>query len=162
MSNSSLQKRFIADEMVGKLARWLRTLGFDTLYFRSIEDRDLIDMALKEKRTILTRDTHLIERILVKDYVLIVNDDPDNQLQELRDQPWFNPRAEAFFSRCLECNTPLEDIAKEDVKSRVWPYTYQTHEHFMICPECDKIYWEGNHVKAMQEKLKKLGIYDKD
>jgi hypothetical protein len=159
MSNSSLQKKFIADEMVGKLARLMRMLGYNTLYFRQITDSDLIDMALKEKRTILTRDTGLIERVMVKDFVLIENDDPEEQLLELFNKSAIMPERENFLSRCLECNTALEDIAKEAVKDRVWPYTYEIHDRFKICPRCDKVYWEGNHVKAMREKFSRMGIF---
>ncbi len=159
MSNSSLQKKFIADEMVGKLARLMRILGYDTLYFRQIADSDLIDIALKEKRTILTRDTRLVERVMVKDFVLIESDNPEEQVLELIKKSDIKPDREKFLSRCLECNTDLEFIAKEAVKDKVWSYTYETHDKFKICPRCDKVYWEGNHVKAMREKFSRIGIF---
>jgi len=144
------------------LARLMRMLGFDTLYFRQIEDSDLIDLSLKEKRTILTRDTKLVEKVMVKDFVLIESDDPDKQLSELMKKSGLTPDENDFLSRCLDCNTVLEDIPKGKIENRVWPYTYETHELFKICPRCDKIYWEGNHVKAMREKLRKIGVYRSD
>jgi uncharacterized protein with PIN domain len=160
MSNSSLDKRFVADEMVGKLARLMRMLGFDTVYFKEISDRRLIEISLSEKRTILTRDTKLIQRVLVKDYVLIESDDPEIQLQELLQKLNISPDRAQFLTRCLDCNSLLVDIEKEEIKGKVWPYTYATHDKFKICPACGKIYWEGDHVRAMRKRLERLGIFE--
>jgi uncharacterized protein with PIN domain len=162
MSNSSLDKRFIADEMVGKLARLMRMLGFDTIYHKEISDSRLIEISLSEKRTILTRDTRLVERVLVKDYVLIESGDPEIQLQELLKELHLAPDREKFLTRCLECNSILVDIEKEEIRGRVWPYTYATHDKFKICPVCGKIYWEGDHVKAMRKRFKDLGVFESD
>jgi uncharacterized protein with PIN domain len=162
MSNSSLQKKFIADEMVGKLARLMRMLGFDTLYFKQIEDSDLIDISLKEKRTIVTRDTKLIERVMVQDYILVEDDNPKRQLIEFLNKSRLQPDDSNFLNRCLECNAIPEHIPKEKIKDQVWPYTFQTHEEFKICPECRRVYWEGDHVKAMRKKLINIGIFESD
>jgi len=162
MSNSSLEKRFVADEMVGKLARLMRMLGFDTVYFKEMPDSRLIEISLSEKRTILTRDTRLIQRVLVKDYVLIESDNPEIQLQKLLQKLNITPDREKFLTRCLDCNSVLVDVEKEEVKGKVWPYTYATHDKFKICPECGKIYWEGDHVKAMRKRLERLGILGSD
>lgn len=162
MSNSSLEKMFVADEMVGKLARLMRMLGFDTVYINPISDSRLIEISLSEKRTILTRDTRLVQRVLVKDYMLIENDDPEIQLRDVLKKLNLTPDKEKFLTRCLDCNTLLVDIEKEDVKGKVWPYTYDTHKKFRICPTCGKIYWEGDHVGAMRRRFAELGIMGND
>ena len=148
--------------MVGKLARLMRMLGFDTLYFKQIEDSKLIGISLKEKRTIVTRDTKLVERIMVKDYILIEDDDPEKQLIEFLDKSGLQPDQKDFLDRCLECNAIPEDIPKEKIKDQVWPYTYQTHEEFKICPKCSRIYWEGDHVRAMRKNLISIGVFESD
>ncbi|NIR68067.1 MAG: hypothetical protein GWO41_11050 [candidate division Zixibacteria bacterium] len=148
--------------MVGKLARLMRMLGFDTLYFNQIEDSELIDISLKEKRTIVTRDTKLIERVMVQDYILVENDNPERQLIEFLDKSGLQPDESNFLSCCLECNAILEYIPKEKIKDQVWQYTFQTHEEFKICPECRRVYWEGDHVKAMRKKLINIGIFESD
>lgn len=162
MSNSSLEKRFVADEMVGKLARLMRMLGFDAVYVNPIPDSRLIEISLSEKRTILTRDTRLIQRVLVKDFVLIENDDPEIQLKYVLDKLNLKAGKEKFLTRCLDCNTILVDIEKEKVRGKIWPYTYATHKKFKICPNCGKIYWEGDHVRAMRGRFTELGIIESD
>jgi uncharacterized protein with PIN domain len=160
MSNISLQPKFIADDMVGKLARFLRMLGYDTAYYKDISDTKIIDIALSENRIILTRDTQLVERVMVKDYILIRSDNAEFQLKQVLNLRRLIPNPALFLSRCLDCNRPLEDISKGGVEDRVWPYVFENHERFKICPECERIYWEGDHVRAMRARFKKWGVIE--
>jgi uncharacterized protein len=147
--------RFIADENVGKLGRWLRLLGFDTILF-SGDDRDLIRQALAEDRIILTRDTHIaLVRPAVGGILKVVTfatDRPEEQIcrviHELGIKDLTRP-----LTRCLECNTSLADITREEAQGRVPSYVYQTQVQFVACPGCRRIYWRGTHWQALQKRL---------
>lgn len=160
MSTVSSTKRFIADDMVGKLARFLRLLGYDCVYQKDIDDRHLIERALADKRIILTRDTGLVEKVLAKNHLLIDSNDPQIQFKQVISECNLEINPCTILSRCLECNQRLRDIEKSEVAKRVWPYVYRTQEEFKICPECKRIYWEGTHVEAMRKKLRNWGLID--
>ncbi|OGC89345.1 MAG: hypothetical protein A2142_02760 [candidate division Zixibacteria bacterium RBG_16_48_11] len=150
--------KFICDDMLGKLARLLRALGFDTFYQKDIQDHQLLRKALEEERVVVTRDRKLVQVKTVPKYVLIWSDRPLAQLEELLQKLSVSLDRENVFSRCLECSTILKRVEKEKVKEKVYPYVYQTQENFWHCPTCDKIYWAGTHIQRMQEKLKKAGL----
>lgn len=148
--------RFFADEMLGKLARWLRMTGFDVLYERQVPDDRLIAWAREEGRIILTRDTHLIQRLKEDEYFFVTKDQLKDQchefflrFSELRTQQ--HP-----FSRCVECNVPLQPIEKEEVRDKVWPYVFRTQESFTTCGSCHRIYWQATHVQRIRAKLDEL------
>ena len=143
--------RFVADVMVGKLARWLRVLGVDVRYSNTYEDDAIIRIAEEEDRIILTRDVGLAGRRKLPGCVLIESGNYREQLQqvihtfELKD---FN-----VLSRCLECNVPLQGIDKEAVFEKVPPYVYLTQNRFAMCPSCRRIYWHGTHADDMLKKM---------
>ena len=151
--------RFIVDLNVGKLARWLRMIGYDTVLFDHRDDKYLIHIALTENRIILTRDTRIMQRRVItigeRKALLITSDDPLRQIRQVIKELGlninFNP-----FGLCLECNHPLEMINKDDVKDRVPPYVYQTQSQYVECPDCRRIYWQGTHWQAMVKKLEGL------
>ena len=146
---------FIADAMLGRLARWMRFLGFDTLYFRDIKDSRLIRIAREQDRYILTRDTRLIKIKGVKNYLLIKANDSFHQLIEVIDTlklSQFNP-----LSRCVVCNGMLTSVMKKhDIKDSVPEFVFLNMNVFLECTECGKIYWEGTHPKKFKEKLDKI------
>ncbi len=148
--------RFVCDEMLGKLARWLRILGYDTRYFKIIDDGRLLRLASEERRAILTRDRHLSQLRLAAGSLLLESDAPREQLKQVLSHFALTPEAESQFTRCLECNTVLQEIAKEAIKDRLWPFIYQTQKQFRFCPDCNKIFWPGTHVQRMQQKLEVL------
>ena len=148
--------RFAADEMLGKLARWLRVSGHDVAYERKISDSALIRQARQEARIILTRDTRLIERLGDKEFLFIESDHLKEQLRQFYEHYPALRHEQRLLSRCLECNTPLEPIDKEAVKDRVWPYVYETQSKFTSCPHCGRIYWEATHVDRIRERLNEL------
>lgn len=150
--------RFSADEMLGKLARWLRMNGWDVLYKKQINDDELIETAKKEKRIILTRDNKIINRLQKDAYLFIHHDHLEDQFQEVYSNFPQMSSHENPFSRCVECNTMLESIEKEKIKDKVWPYVYQTQENFTTCPSCNRIYWQATHIKKIKEKLEKLTL----
>lgn len=150
--------RFIVDEMLGKLARWLRILGYDTLFLSPTTDSLLVIRALKEQRIILTRDTRLVERKYMPRYVLIKSDDCNEQLKEVIKELGLKPDPNKRFSRCLICNTEIQPISRQEVKTRVPEYTYRTHEEFLWCSCCNRIYWSGTHIQNVEEKIEELGL----
>jgi len=143
--------RFIADVMVGRLARWLRVLGFDVAYSNAYEDDEIIRTAEQEKRVILTRDTGLAARRCDAECLLIQSGNYKEQIQQVLGT--FDLRQFSVFSRCLECNAALKDIDRESVFERVPPYVYLTQERFAICPSCSRIYWHGTHADRMLRQI---------
>jgi len=147
--------RFLADAMVGKLARWLRILGYDTLYFRQIDNERLIELARSEGRRLLTRDARLIGRHPSIPHTLILDDRPEHQLRQIVRELRLSTSA-GLLTRCLECNTPLAPVDKEQARSTVPPYVFRTQESFSRCPTCGRLYWKGTHEERMRERLKEL------
>ena len=151
--------KFIVDNNVGKLAKWLRIMGYDTLLFNAEDDSNMIATALAEGRVILTRDTQIMKRRVVTNgrlkAILIESDEPEQQMQQviatLNLNCHYGP-----FTICLECNQPLQERSKQQVKDLVPPYVFQTQSQFMECPACHRIYWRGTHWQAMTKKLERF------
>ena len=142
---------FIADCHLGKLAKYLRFMGFDTLYFAQIDDNDLITMANEEDRVILTRDRELFERkkaecILLKSIAM------DEQLREVV-RKFHLQNYTPSISRCIVCNEPLRIVEKEDVIDRLPPKVIKYFSYFEQCKRCERIYWHGDHYQRMRTSL---------
>ena len=154
-----MEIKFIADNNVGKLARWLRLIGYDTLLFKQKDDSQMIKTALGEDRVILTKDTQFMKRRLVTNgklkTVLIKQDDPKIQLREIMKALNLNYHFRPF-SLCLECNQALVPCSKEEVQNLVPPHVFETQTQYTQCPACHRIYWQGTHWQAMVKKLQKL------
>ncbi len=151
--------KFVVDSNVGKLAKWLRIMGYDTRFFDGSDDSHLVAIAQAEDRVILTRDTQIMERRVVTrgqlKAILIQSDEPELQLHQVIDTLDLECRFRPF-TICLECNQPLVERSKEQVKELVPPYVFQTQSQFMECPACHRIYWRGTHWQAMTKKLKRF------
>jgi uncharacterized protein with PIN domain len=144
--------RFIADAMLGRLARWLRVLGYDTAYQAHIADTDLAQQAIQEQRILLTRDRALLRAWRLENVCLVQDTMPLVQLRQVVRQfelPW----NEGLFSRCMLCNNPLEPVSRQDVSNCVPLYVLQHQRCFVRCPTCGRIYWEGSHVARMCQQL---------
>ncbi|MBN1370217.1 MAG: Mut7-C RNAse domain-containing protein [Dehalococcoidaceae bacterium] len=149
--------KFVVDANAGKLVGWLRLMGYDTRFFSAGPDRELIRTALEDRRILLTRDTLLAERKLVKNgtvgTVILTSDAAEEQIKqvfaELGLKPDFAP-----FSRCLACNGKLEPVEAATVKGLVPPYVFKTRSIFSRCPDCERIYWQGTHWEAMNARLR--------
>jgi uncharacterized protein with PIN domain len=144
---------FIADVMVGKLARWLRVLGVDVLYSNRFEDDELIRIAEAEDRVILTRDRGLAGRRLKAHCLLIESDDYREQVRQVINT--FALKNFNTLSRCIECNGLLRNVNKEEVFEKVPPFVYLTNERFAVCPSCSRVYWPGTHAADMLKRLDK-------
>lgn len=150
---------FIADSNVGKLARWLRMMGYDALFFNHIEDAELVRIAMEESRVVLTRDTQIMKRRPVASgqlkAILAKSDNTRDQLVQVIKELGLDCRM-AEFSRCMECNANLTSRDPYEVAGKVPPYVYSTQTHYMQCPACDRIYWRGTHWLRMNMELEKL------
>lgn len=140
----------LADCMLGRLAKWLRLLGYDTAYDNAAADHELAHRARAEDRVLLTRDRALAARRGLHT-LLIQSEALEEQIQEVRDA--LGPPPESALSRCSLCNVALEPIDAADVVDRVPPHVLKTHDEFRRCPHCERIYWSGSHVEAMEEQL---------
>jgi len=134
-------------------------MGYDTLFFTGTDDSRMIATALAEGRVILTRDTQIMKRGVVTSgqlkAILIKSDEPEQQMHQVIDTLNLDCRFRPF-AICLECNQPLLERSKQQVKDRVPPYVFQTQNQYMECPACHRIYWRGTHWQAMTRKLKRF------
>jgi len=143
---------FIADDHAGKLARWLRLLGYDTLHFPAIEDRALADLAAREGRIVLTRDTTLAHRFPAIEVFHLKEEDPFRQLAAVVQRFGLDCETHAF-TRCMMCNAPLEEIEKDSRRDEIPPQAFACCHQFARCTGCGKLYWDGTHYLRMKERL---------
>jgi hypothetical protein len=158
MSAVAEEPRFIADCMLGRLAKWLRVLGCDVAYDSRIGDDQLIARSRREGRVILTRDTRLVMRRALRGGgapapILIRAGRPEEQLLEMVEHHGLEPRPDLMLTRCLPCNVRTEDAARDQVRDGVPLYVFQTQEKFSRCPRCGRIYWRATHVEGMLKLL---------
>lgn len=145
--------KFIADAMLGRLAKWLRILGFDVLYYPDIDDREVVRIAREQERTILTRDTQLSNRKGLPGVVFIEKDDVFDQLALIMTRLDLNQTV--FSGRCVVCNGVLDEVPrKEEVRELVPDFIYLNFSGFLRCRDCGKVYWEGSHHKGIRDKVK--------
>ncbi|MFC1940348.1 Mut7-C RNAse domain-containing protein [Chloroflexota bacterium] len=149
--------KFIVDSNVGKLAKWLRMMGYDARFFDGEDDWQMVRIAMDEDRVILTRDTQIMRRGVVTTgrvrAVFIQSDRPELQMRQVMKNLNLDCKPRPF-TVCLECNQPLVEKSKGEVKERVPPYVFKTRNQYMECPACHRIYWRGTHWQSMSRKLK--------
>lgn len=153
--SGSERPRFIADAMLGRLARWLRTLGYDTAYDDAIADAELVRRAFTEGRLILTRDRRLFDEWRIEGGLLVQADGPLEQLREVVEAFDLLPPGR-LFTRCRVCNGVLEVVERETVADRVPPRVGARARGFAVCPDCGRVYWEGTHTERMREVLARV------
>jgi len=147
--------RFLADVMLGRLARWLRIVGYDTLYFRDMNDQELLRRAIQDNRTLLTRDRELSQRGGSR-ALLITGEDLESQLIQVLEEMNLRPRVGNGI-RCPLCNETLKETPREDVQNAVPPYVWDTQRKFSRCPGCGRIFWEGTHWDRIRRRLHRVG-----
>lgn len=147
--------RFVVDTMLGRLARWLRAMGYDTLYPGQAADRELLRLARTEDRLLVTRDRRLA-RLAHPLGCLIHAERVDEQIVEAVVQLALAPAEAEWLSRCLECNARLEPKAKAGLAGLVPEHVLTTQSEFMGCPGCGRIYWSGSHADRMLARLARL------
>jgi len=147
--------KFIVDCMLGKLAKWLKILGFDTLFFSKIGDEELLAIAEKGERILLTRDNELFERADQAAAFFIKSEDWQKQLKEVLERFKLKDKAKPY-SRCIECNAALKALSRVKAKNLVTPFVYKNATGFALCPVCGRVFWQGSHQKDMAVKIDKF------
>jgi uncharacterized protein with PIN domain len=142
--------RFVLDVHLGKLAVYLRFLGFDALYRNDYTDEELARISAEEKRILLTRDRNLLKRSIITHGYYVRTTNPKYQLAEIIRRFQLSPPY-SLLKRCTLCNAPLSSISKERVLHLLPENTKKYYHRFYYCQNCDKIYWEGSHYQNMQK-----------
>jgi len=147
--------RFVVDCMLGSLAKWLKILGLDTRYDPALDDDDLVEIADRQDRILVTRDSRLVRRRRLREPIFIVSQDLHEQIHQVLREKNIKINPGLLLSRCLDCNRPTENVPREAVRDLVPAYVYRTQEKFSRCPACGKTYWQATHVTRMLERLRK-------
>src|ERR671924_1562481 len=147
--------RFVADVHLGKLARLLRLLGFDTRYSTELSDRDLVATSVRERRILLSRDLGLfMYKTLTRAYRLR-STDPERQLEEVMYALSLH-RASQPFTRCMSCNARLRPVPRPAVRDRVPASVFRRFRRFMCCSGCGRIYWRGTHFLRLERLVRRF------
>ena len=149
-----MAERFIVDRMLGRLAKWLRILGYDTLYWRGNDWRVLVEKG--KDRILLTRTAKLPHGGNFRGITLVREDNPNLQLRNIIWELDLKIDENRFFTRCIICNRQLEKIPKEEVEGRVPDFIFSTYSEFNSCPGCSRVYWKGTHQENMRKKVLEL------
>ena len=151
------QPRFVLDTHLGRLARYLRLLGFDCLYRNDFHDDELARISDEQQRTLLTRDRILLQRrIVTRGYFIRATRPLEQAVEVLRR---FDLSGEIRpLGRCLRCNGPLEDVQKDKIEARLEPGTRRYYRQFRICPDCGQIYWQGSHFDKMTRLIHAITV----
>jgi uncharacterized protein len=155
-------RRFLADAMLGHLARWLRIMGYDTAWEQEAEDGELVRRALEEERTLLTRDRRLPEEWRVRNVLVLDEEHPSGQIRQVVGRLGLSWR-DQLFTRCSRCNEPLVGLTAEEVRMRqegrdrpVPDRILERADTFRRCPSCGRVYWEGSHTDRIRRRLERL------
>jgi uncharacterized protein with PIN domain len=153
------ETRFLADAMLGKLAKWLRVMGFDTHYQPVYEDETIKEL-VNEGRLLLSRHYSLVE--MQPHSLLILSDKVPLQLEEIRARGYLTGDIKKrWFSRCLSCNTPLEEASLDDASKNIPDYVlHQNIKELHFCRSCRHYFWPGSHRSKMVNQLKQWGFVD--
>lgn len=147
--------KFILTRELGRLAKWLRILGFDTEYYNKDNISSLIIQALRDNRIIITRNSRLPRSAGLK-IVLVSSERLKEQVPEVLAALKIKLSDDKMFTRCIICNRELVSVEKETVKDKVPEYVFKTQEEFVACPGCERIYWQGTHWGNVAKSLKEI------
>jgi hypothetical protein len=145
--------KFVADHMLGSLARWLRMMGYDTVYDKGLDDKQLAELARSENRSLLTRDKELAKE---PGALLLEQDDLDSQLKAAGAK--FGLKHNEDMIRCSTCNGDLLQLPKEEAKAVVPEGAFAGNDRFWKCSKCGKVFWKGSHWLGIMDRLKKLSL----
>jgi uncharacterized protein len=152
MEGTKVEHRFAADRMIGRLARLLRLLGFDTIFLPTLDPAELAEIARREDRIILTRG-EIRKRFPAADRVFRVQSEyPPEQLREVVEEFSLDPRS-GLWTRCTMCNGAIASVPRESVQSEVKPKVFELYQEFFRCSACGHVYWHGSHVQRILKNL---------
>jgi uncharacterized protein with PIN domain len=141
--------------MLGKLAKWLKILGFDALFFSRIEDDELLAIAGREGRILLTKDTGLIQKAKHAETLFLESEEWQEQVPQVLEhfELWekVNPH-----TRCIDCNMKLKNLPKKNAKNLVSSFVFEHADAFALCPNCGRVFWRGTHFKDMEAQIEEI------
>ena len=147
--------RFVLDAHLGRLAAYLRMLGFDTLYRNDYDDPELVDISVDEQRILLTCDKGLLMRKQLTRGYYVRERQPKRQLLEILSR-FDLYQSQKPFTRCMHCNGKIESVRKEAIESHLMPRTKLHYHEFWQCRNCQKVFWKGSHYQRMQKLITTL------
>ncbi|MBN1677392.1 MAG: Mut7-C RNAse domain-containing protein [Candidatus Thermoplasmatota archaeon] len=153
MTEELPNSKFVADQMLGSLARWLRMMGYDTVYDKKLDDASISGLARAEGRFVLTRDKELARE---PGALLVESDDLDSQLKEVATRYGLKFRPELI--RCSACNGDLAELTKDQAKEMVPEGAFISNDRFWKCGKCGKVFWKGTHWNGIMDRLNRLGL----
>jgi uncharacterized protein len=148
--------RFAVDKMLGRLARWLRILGYDVAYGPHLSGRALVAVARSEDRILVTRDTRLLRARDLPSHVFVESDHFREQLREVAAAVTLE--GAHLLARCLDCNRALDELPRERARDRVPVFVWETSPRFLSCAGCGRVYWPATHRAHVVRELAALGI----
>jgi uncharacterized protein with PIN domain len=148
--------KFLADSSLGRLSKWLRILGYDTVYWRGEADRPFLRIAEREGRVVLTRRRDVLSRQQPGIVLFVENDRVEDQIAEVLGKLDLKPEPENLFTLCLHCNESLKAATPDEVQPLVPDYVFRTQSEFRVCPKCRGVYWPGTHRERASEKLRRI------
>ncbi len=146
--------KFITDANLGKLAKWLRILGYDTVFYTGYADRNFLRKAESEGRVVLTRRKDMERRQFSGQLVMVQMDQVQEQLREVMDKLHLIPDFDRLFNICLRCNEVLIKVNREEISGLVSDHVFASHTEFHMCPRCKGIFWPGTHMDNARSYLK--------
>lgn len=151
--------KFVVDSMLGRLARWLRLVGLDTLYFKIVADEELLERTRSENRFLLTRDKKLHQQAIREELnsVLIPASSNSEVLAFLSKTFNIQFDIDPSSSRCPLCNGKITSVEKESIRSKIPSSTFTRYDQFWQCIQCGKIYWVGKHYESMRKIIEEIG-----
>ena len=155
--NAEPQPRFLADRMVGKLVKWLRILGYDTVYMPEVSPISVKREAHRQGRILLTRRTCFLNQKDVPPFVFLRADRFREQLKQVCTDLQLKISS-SLLRRCSACNRELETVDRAQVQARVPAYVWQTQSTFFYCRQCQRVYWGATHRDRIVEELRHMGI----
>jgi hypothetical protein len=145
----------VLDSHLGKLARLLRLLGFDSLYRNDFEDAEIVDVALEQRRIVLTRDRGILKQSRVTHGYCVRSTAPTDQVREVVARFDLHARI-APFSRCTMCNGTIRVVREKDVADRIPTRARREHDEFRACERCGRVYWKGSHYARLRALVERL------
>jgi hypothetical protein len=150
---------FFVDAMLGNIARKLRLLGYDSQYFSDIDDDKLIDNAKKEKRIIISKDEELIKKarkLGIRSIYITKEEEIEQFFEIIRNTNLKRIQIDGNIARCPKCNSLTESVEKNIIKEKIPQGVSKSNERFWICKYCNQVYWEGTHIRNLQEFVGKI------
>jgi hypothetical protein len=148
--------KFLADSSLGLLSKWLRILGYDTVYWRGEADRSFLRKAESEGRAVLTRRKDVLARQHPGLVLFVENDRVEVQIEEVLEKLDLRPEPKNLFTLCLRCNESLQAAKPEEVRSLVPEYVFRTQKEFRVCPGCGGVFWPGTHRERALSALRRV------